>query len=229
MILEIKTILHTNGAAIVGYADLKVLPEGIRFGLPNGISIGTKLDPIIISKITAGPTQDYIEEYNRANSLLDSLSGLCVEYLKDIGYKAQPHSATKSKLKGSQLSTQLPHKTVATKAGLGWIGKCALLITKEFGSAIRLTTVVTDANLPAADSVQKSLCGECVECVKDCPGNAPTGNNWQVGMDREELFDANACYRQTRKWMKERELNKHICGICIAVCPWTEKYFNKSQ
>ncbi|MBC8184585.1 epoxyqueuosine reductase [candidate division KSB1 bacterium] len=222
-------MLIENGASIFGFADLKNLPEGIRCGLPTGISIGIKLEPSIISALKDGPTNEYIEEYNRVNCLLDNLSGLCVEYLKDNGFQAHAHSVTKSKLKGKQLSTQLPHKTVATKAGLGWIGKCALLVTKEFGSAIRLTTVLTDANLPVADSVEKSLCGDCVECVKYCPGSAPTGNNWQVGMIREEFFDANACYLQTRKWMKERKLNKHICGICIAVCPWTEEYLNKNM
>jgi len=140
------------------------------------------------------------------------------------GFQAHAHSATKSKLEGKHFSTLLPHKTVAIKAGLGWIGKCALLVTKKFGSAIRLTTVLTDADLPVADSVQKSLCDDCLECVKFCPCGAPKGNSWQPGMAREDFFDANACYLQTRKWMKERDLNKHICGICIAVCPWTKKY-----
>jgi len=224
---EIKKMLQENQASIVGFADLKNLPEENQCEFPTGISIGIKLEPSIISSITDGPTNEYIEEYNRVNCLLDRLSGLCVEHLKEKGYQAEALSATKSKLSGKQLSTQLPHKTVATKAGLGWIGKCALLVTKEFGSAIRLTTVLTDTNLPVGNSVQTSLCGDCVECVKFCPGNAPTGNNWQPGMEREELFDAGACYRQTKKWMKERNLNKYICGICIAVCPWTEKYLNK--
>ena len=75
-----------NGATIVGFADLNDLSEEIRFGLPFGISIGVNLEPEIISKIKSGPTQEYIEEYNRANQLLDSLSAMCAEYLKDSGY-----------------------------------------------------------------------------------------------------------------------------------------------
>ena len=227
MVEKITKMLHDNGAAIVGFADLKDLPGGIRHGFPTGISIGIKLTPSIIADIKNGPTNAYIEEYNRINIQLDSLSGLCVEYLKENGFQAQALPATKGKLKGKQLSTPLPHKTVATIAGLGWIGKCALLVTKQFGSAIRLTSVLTNAALPEGDPIHNSQCGECYECLTFCPAKAPTGKNWQAGIEREDLFDAPACYRQTRKWMKERNLDRHICGICIVVCPWTEKYINK--
>jgi len=40
--------------------------------------------------------------------------------------------------------SSMPQKTIATRAGLGWIGKTALLITPQFGSAIRLNSVLTD-------------------------------------------------------------------------------------
>jgi epoxyqueuosine reductase len=227
MVEEITKMLIKNGAALVGFANLKDLPEEVRFGFPTGISIALKLDPAIVSTLKNGPTQAYIEEYDCVNQLLDSLSGVCVDFLTTSGYKTCALSATKGKVKNSQLFTPLPHKTVATKAGLGWIGKCALLITKEFGSAIRLTTVLTNAELPTANPISESACGECVKCVTFCPANAPTGKNWQAGMEREDLFDAAACYRQTKKWMRERNLDRHICGICIAVCPWTEKYIKK--
>ena len=43
--------------------------------------------------------------------------------------------------------TVMPHKTVAVHAGLGWIGKSALFVTEKYGSAVRLTSVLTDAPL----------------------------------------------------------------------------------
>ena len=42
-------------------------------------------------------------------------------------------------------------KTAATRAGLGWIGKTALLVTPEWGPAVRLGTVFTYAALGAGE------------------------------------------------------------------------------
>ena len=57
------------------------------------------------------------------------------------------------------LGAELPHKTVATRAGIGWIGKCALLVTEKYGSAIRLTTVLTDMDLETDQPINGSKCG----------------------------------------------------------------------
>ena len=42
---------------------------------------------------------------------------------------------------------QITYKMLATLAGIGWIGKNALLVTKEQGSAVRFTAVLTDAHV----------------------------------------------------------------------------------
>lgn len=83
----------------------------------------------------------------------------------------------------------LPHKTVATRAGIGWIGKNCLLVTREYGSAIRLSSLLTDAPLHGNDPIDKSLCGTCHKCVDACPAAALTGKLWHAGTLREELFD----------------------------------------
>ena len=58
------------------------------------------------------------------------------------------------RLWGAELSspsqTALPHKTIATRAGIGWIGKSALLVTAKYGSAIRLSSILTDTPIETA-------------------------------------------------------------------------------
>jgi epoxyqueuosine reductase QueG len=71
--------------------------------------------------------------------------------------------ATTYDIDSQTLSTGLPHKTTATLAGLGWIGKCALLVTERYGSAIRLTAVLTEAELPCGEPVSRSRCGACAD------------------------------------------------------------------
>jgi epoxyqueuosine reductase QueG len=97
-----------------------------------------------------------------------------------------------------RLRTELTeHKTVATRAGLGWIGKCALLVTEEYGSAVRITSVLTDAPLEVNKPVNNSNCGTCNNCVRNCPAEASSGDLWAAGMKRETFFDYLACRNKT--------------------------------
>lgn len=225
----LQNLLQRAGASLIGYADLTELPTEVRRNYPRAVSIGVALNPAIVSAISDGPTAAYEAEYNRVNQLLGTLAETAAECLRQQGYDAFPAVATQTQLNQQTLSTQLPHKTAATRAGFGWIGKCALLITKEYGSAIRLITVLTNADLPVGAAINESSCGECRKCLDVCPGHAPSGNTWSAGMARAEFFDAFACYRTTARWMESRGLQYHICGMCIAACPWTQRYLGKAR
>jgi epoxyqueuosine reductase QueG len=224
---EIRTFLSSRGADLVGLADLGEIPVNIRHHFPFGISIGVALDPDIIRELNDGPTRRYYDEYVRVNNLLDTLGQSAVEFLKRNGCEATSLSATYGH-NPATLATPLPHKTVATRAGLGWIGKCALLITREFGSALRITSVLTDAELDAGQPVNDSICGECTACVTACPGHAPSGDNWQRDIPRDAFYNAFAC-RSTSSELAMRKIGSRetICGRCIAACPWTRKYVEK--
>jgi epoxyqueuosine reductase QueG len=151
-----------------------------------------------------------------------------VEFLTGKGYRALARPATFAEDKAN-LSARLPHKTVATRAGLGWIGKCALLITRKYGSAVRLTTVLTDAPLTPAQPISASFCEHCVRCVEACPAKAHTGKNWEAGMPREELYDAFKCMNKARELsMKSFGEQVTICGLCIVACPWTRQYLKRA-
>jgi epoxyqueuosine reductase len=225
MLNELFSLLRSRGADLIGVADLHEIEPDVRQGLPFGISIAVALDPGIISGITDGPNLSYFNEYKRANSLLDSIGRDAAEYLRARGFAARHFAATNADINWGALSTILPHKTAATRAGLGWIGKCALLVTPGFGSAVRLSTVLTDADLPAGEPINASLCGDCSECVKACPGHAVTGNHWSAGVSRDSIYDAFACLETTRKFRKTIQgIDDNICGVCIAVCPRTRRY-----
>ncbi|MFC1950967.1 4Fe-4S double cluster binding domain-containing protein [Chloroflexota bacterium] len=226
---ELKSILLSSGASLVGYADLSRIDPGLRDDLPMGISIGVALNPDIIAGINNGPTMAYIGEYERANGLLDELGHIAVDLLKKQGHSAKWFAATSAGI-DSRLSTRLPHKTVATRAGLGWIGKCALLVTKQYGSAIRITSVLTNAVLPTNDPVNKATCGKCTDCVEACPAQAATGENWRSDLHRDSFFDAFACEKTANElaWSKVGIRNT-ICGRCIVSCPFTQKYIKNSR
>lgn len=227
---EIADLLKSRGAALVAYADLASIPAAARLGFPRGISVAVALDARIVSDIAEGPTREYFDEYERANALLDSLAKLGESFLRGLSFEAKGFAATNEGIDPQTHSTALPHKTVATRAGVGWIGKCALLITEPFGSAVRLTTILTDAELPVAQPTNESRCGDCAACVEACPGHAPSGKLWQAGMPRETFFDAFACRKAALDMAAARTGIVHtFCGICIAACPWTKRYLRQQR
>jgi epoxyqueuosine reductase QueG len=121
-----------------------------------------------------------------------------------------------------------PHKTAATRAGLGWIGRHCQLVTRKYGSWIRLATVFSELHLPGGPPVQRHFCGSCRRCVEACPAKALTGNAWYPGIPREAILDAEVCDR----WKKENYFEYHqghICGICSAVCPFGLKVLKREE
>lgn len=221
---ELKESLLRRGAALVGFADIGAVDAGTRQGFPFAVSIAVPLTPRIIAEIADGPTEKYCGEYDRANAFLNELASQAAGFLADHGHRAQLAPATTQRFDRDSLRAAFQHKTAATLAGLGWIGKCALLVTAEFGSAVRWTTVLTDAPLPAGTPVTESQCGDCAACVEVCPGKACSGRQWRQGMAREDFWDAWACRDGMKKINRGRGNHHEICGMCIAACPHTRKY-----
>jgi len=224
---KLEKNLKDDGASLVGFAYLRDLPADARRSFPVGISIAMVLDPEVISKITWGPTKEYFQEYSRVNALLDQLGQYALDLLNKEGFRGLALQATTEVFDRETLRTALPHKTVATKAGLGWIGKNALLITETFGSALRLTSVLTDAAFETARPVTASRCEQCFTCVDSCPGRAPSGEIWAAGKDRDSFFKAHACCNMATELSSKAGITATICGICIPVCPWTRAYLNR--
>jgi epoxyqueuosine reductase QueG len=208
-------LLRTKGVDAWGVAaNQPRLP-----GAPaHRIAISTlmRLDPLVVRGLKRGPTREYQHEYDRVNLALDEATETLAQVLRVHGHAAERVTAT------SDTDTRpFPHKTAATSAGLGWIGKTALFISPEFGPAVRLATVFTDLDLPAGEPVTESLCGTCHACVDACPADCGRDVLWRPGMPRELLFDADACRRHMARFT---DLTSDICGICIAACPYALRH-----
>jgi len=218
---SLKEILYENGATIVGFADLSKLVED---ELKYGISIAIKLPIEIVASISSGPNVAYYDTYCDLNNKLNQLAIIAAQYLSENGYQAFAQT-TDAVTTYDNYKTKMPHKTVAVNAGLGWIGKSALFVTEQCGTAIRLTSVLTDAKLEFGEAVTTSKCGECMICKNACPGNAISGKLWSRDIDRDEIFNPLACRKKARE-LSIQYIGKEVtlCGKCIEVCPYTRKY-----
>ena len=121
----------------------------------------------------------------------------------------------------------------AARAGLGFIGKNTMLISRRFGNWLFLASILTRLDLtpdaPLKKSIERQkpenapvglLCGKCTRCMDECP----TGALPQPG-----VLDARRCISyQTieNRGIIPRELRPGIgtriygCDICLEVCPW---------
>lgn len=182
---ELKEILHFQGADLVGIGDMSSV-ENCNF--KTGISVAVSLPKNVIIDLQEAPTQEYYNLYHSLNSKLNEIVMAGEEFLKKEGFEA--YAQTTDRVKVSQdKTTPLPHKTVATKAGLGWIGKNCLLVTPQYGSAVRISSLLTNASLECDEPINQSRCGACSLCVKKCPAQALKGTLWNTNTPREELID----------------------------------------
>lgn len=224
---EVKEFLLENGATEVGFAEIsKFTPYPT---LNKGVIFYITYPKEIIRKMQNAPTQEYVNELVSLNSRLDALGMKCEEFLIENGYEA--YAQTRERLGqdfGENNSFELPHKTIATRAGLGWIGKSALFTTIKYGSALRMSSVLTNAPLTVGKPILKSKCGKCMECKDACFGGAISGKEWNYKLKRNEFYDDKKCEKYALKVSYEN-LGKAdtVCGKCIFACPHTQKYIKK--
>lgn len=107
----------------------------------------------------------------------------------------------------------------AEQAGVGWIGKNTLTLTRSSGSFVFLGEIISDLELPT-DICAEDYCGSCTACLDACPTDA---------FPQPYVLDANKCisyltieHRGDFTTTQAKNIGEHIygCDICLEVCPW---------
>jgi epoxyqueuosine reductase QueG len=216
---ELRSELLSAGADLVGLADISDAAIPDKKELCTAISIGIAYAPEIVDVLDTDP--EAFENHLADNKqTMEQLLSACETLMGDSGFAAWTPPISKN-LPG--LLSDFSHKTAATKAGLGWVGKSALFVSSEFGPGVRLATVLTVAPLAPGTPVVESRCGRCVECIEACPYGAIRGAQWHAGIPRDELLDAFLCSKEREAYIAKLGF-KHPCGLCIRACPFGKKH-----
>jgi len=223
---KLESLANDMGATYFGIADLAparqpISEQGGEFltQFPRAISHGFVLADGIVNtlvhhKNVAALSNYWYYVYQIVNPRIDSVSLTLAQCLDRAGFQAfvVPSSQTVDR---TGLTGVFSHKLAGHLAGLGWIGKSALLITPEHGPRVRWGTVLTDAPLEAGTRTDE-MCRDCDACVKACPAHAFTGQAFDKPRPRSEIFAAEAC----DNYLSKRETLRRACGICVYVCPF---------
>ena len=209
----IKRTAYEQGAALVGFCKLNEEPVK---GLTHAVSIAVKLSDAVLKSIDDAPSFAYFQHYRTANALLDRIAFIVGGVIEKAGYSAFPVAASQSQGKGNPYSGVYSHKTAAVLSGLGFVGKSGLFLTENYGSKVRLATVLTDMPLTSDLPVIENGCGTCDLCKRSCPAGAIYGT--LPTTDGESNFDAEKCSRYMKEHFQDIGRGS-VCGICIKVCP----------
>jgi epoxyqueuosine reductase len=119
----------------------------------------------------------------------------------------------------------LVERSVASQAGIGWIGKNTCVINQGAGSWLLLAVILTSLPVAGVLSISPAAdrCGTCTRCIDACPTGALIG---------ERQMDASRCIAYLtieKKGSIAEDLREAMgrqvfgCDICQDVCPWNRK------
>ncbi|MCK5000816.1 MAG: tRNA epoxyqueuosine(34) reductase QueG [Anaerohalosphaera sp.] len=123
------------------------------------------------------------------------------------------------KFKACVDSVPLAERSLAERAGLGFIGKNRMLINPELGSNLFLAELICNLEL-SPDEPMEAQCHSCDKCVKACPTGA---------LNASKGLDSNKCasyltieHRQQIPESEQSGIGNCLfgCDKCSSVCPF---------
>jgi ferredoxin len=193
---EIKSIAREYGADLVGIGSIDRWDEAPQQYDPRSIMPNAKSVICIGFRVHRGSLrgieeQTYYSGYTLIgfadinNHIAPMVQRRIANYIEDKGYETTPVSRI-GEMIGRESGTsalradgsEKPRPDVflnmrigAMLCGVGEIGVSRLLLTPEFGPLQRLFLLISEATLEP-DPIISGICDKCMECVKNCPGNA---------------------------------------------------------
>lgn len=185
--------------------------------LPSARSVIVLWVPVSSTILYTAPSIYYREHYRTLNTLLDITAQKITTLFDAQGYDAVyvPRDGYHG-IEGLKKdpSSFFSHRHAAYLAGLGTFGINNTLLTKSHGPRVRLTSIITSAELPAGKPMEKELCIECMKCVQECPVSALSEKGYPGGMNKFLCVDRS-------EELAVRGISP--CGLCITVCPVGKK------
>ena len=217
----IKTLALSYGADIVGIARLQGYHHysyrGDTFGLGGGYGKQIHLSYKYSVVVAAALNKDMVNKAPGKEVQIASLLGyarssavtaLLVLYIKSLGYDAQTDNF---------IEYYSPISPLAVDAGIGQMGRCNMVVNKEYGNRLKMGAVLTNLPLIEDGPVDFGLvefCLACGKCAQECPAKA-------ISVGKPEIINGILQWRHNETKCMEMWM-KTGTGICMASCPFSQ-------
>lgn len=212
---ELRKVAAASGISAFGVGSVDDLREHFEAlspeqteGLTFGVSIAVRVSDSVLKGVVVGPTRHYLHHYRMLNFLLDQCTLRISLAIQERGYNALPIPASQI-IDWEKQTAHLSHKMIALRAGIGFIGRNNLLVHPEYGSKIRIASVLTDMSLKTDEAIKEG-CNGCKRCIDACPVSA-------IGESHKQ-WDKTACLEKLKYFAKAHNVGQYICGLCVKVC-----------
>lgn len=206
---------HGEMGYMENYQELRVDPQVLE--------PGTKSVVVVLKNYHSGP--DVIGDGLRVARYAhgDDYHEVLRARLRELGAFIHAETGSEVGTRSAVDTAPLLERDLAAMAGLGWVGKNAMLINPEIGSFTFIAEVLVDVDLAATDVPVVDRCGSCSRCIDACPTGAIVS---------PYIIDARRCISYLTIELRgpiPRELRRlmgdHIygCDVCQNVCPWNGK------
>lgn len=108
----------------------------------------------------------------------------------------------------------------AQKAGIGWVGKNTLTLSKQKGSFFFLAELILDLELNYDTPFATDHCGTCTNCIDSCPTEAILPNRQLDGSKCISYFTIELKDEIPTEMKGKFQDWVFGCDICQDVCPW---------
>ena len=218
----LKDYLIGEGISKVGFTkvNLSEFPS-----LDYGIALVLKLPRQAIQLLIDDEFRRYWKIFHNQIDILTDIVLKAESLIKDNGYDAFALTMQRNECDMEKLLSKLPYKTLATTSGLGWIGRSALFVCEEYGSAVALSGILTDMPLDVGQPITDSYCDDCEECQKACPVDAINPKKWNSRLNRSDIIDIEAC----SEYVIDQFKSGLGCSKCLSNCRLTQEYFKNKR
>lgn len=130
------------------------------------------------------------------------------EYAPDMSFRAFTDSAP------------VAEKSLAVRAGLGWIGRNSLVVNPRLGSMMHLGELLISEGVDEYDRPMEGVgCGTCRRCVDGCPNGAISENRT---IDTRRCISCRTIEREGCNESIRLDGWIYGCDACQSLCPFNQ-------